>query len=284
MAVTSPRTSRRTSAELNATSDALLDQIKDVTEKIRGEEKAKLANLQAQEANEANRRVSRMWVMRRGGQLRHDPHPACARKLDRRPDPEPDRRGAAVAERRLNRARPAALRATSFRAWARRSTRWPTALCAPSGNCGKRTSGSPSSRRRCATPTRASSERVDLKTKELEDKNRALNEAARLKDEFLATLSHELRTPLTPIISCTHLLGSAPKLPPEEMKSVQVIDRNARALSRMIDELLDLSIVTNRKLRLVRERTEMNDWTHTTMEMVRPDWEKKGLEVSSSPT
>jgi two-component system CheB/CheR fusion protein len=126
-------------------------------------------------------------------------------------------------------------------------------------------------------------ERVDLKTKELEDKNQKLHEAARLKDEFLATLSHELRTPLTPIISCTHLLNTDPKLGPEEMKSVQVIDRNARALSRMIDELLDLSIVTNRKLRLIRERTEMNEWTRVTLEAIRSDWLKKDLAVTLIP-
>jgi signal transduction histidine kinase/ActR/RegA family two-component response regulator len=127
-------------------------------------------------------------------------------------------------------------------------------------------------------------ERVNLKTKELEDKNLKLNEAVRLKDEFLATLSHELRTPLTPIISCTHLLNADGKLTPEEYKNVQVIDRNARALSRMIDELLDLSIVTNRKLRLIRERTELNDWTQATLENLRPDWERKEIDVRFIPS
>jgi len=122
-------------------------------------------------------------------------------------------------------------------------------------------------------------ERVLLKTKELEDKNQKLHEAARLKDEFLATLSHELRTPLTPILSCTHLLTTNPKFALEDLKSVQVIDRNARALSRMIDELLDLSTVTNRKLRLIRERTEMNEWTRATLANIRPHWEEKGLAV-----
>ena len=118
------------------------------------------------------------------------------------------------------------------------------------------------------------------KTRELEDKNQKLNEAARLKDEFLATLSHELRTPLTPVISCAHLLGTDAQLGPEQRKSVQVIDRNARALSRMIDELLDLSTVMNRKLRLVRERTEMNDWIRATLETMRPAWEKKELALA----
>ena len=51
----------------------------------------------------------------------------------------------------------------------------------------------------------------------------------------------------------------------------------------MIDELLDLSIVTNRKLRLIRERTEMNEWTRATLETMRPDWEKKELTVVFIP-
>jgi two-component system CheB/CheR fusion protein len=126
-------------------------------------------------------------------------------------------------------------------------------------------------------------ERVAEKTRELEDKNQKLNAAARLKDEFLATLSHELRTPLTPVISCAHLLGVDSKLAPDDLKSVQVIERNARALSRMIDELLDLSAVMNRKLRLMSELTEMNEWTRATLATIRPTWEKKDLEVTFIP-
>ena len=126
--------------------------------------------------------------------------------------------------------------------------------------------------------------RVAEKTRELEDKNLKLSEAARLKDEFLATLSHELRTPLTPVITCAHLLGTDPALDAAQLKNVSVIDRNARALSRMIDELLDLSAVMNNKLRLARERTELNEWTRTTLEPLRPAWEKKDLTLTFIPT
>ena len=125
--------------------------------------------------------------------------------------------------------------------------------------------------------------RVAEKTRELEDKNQKLSEAARLKDEFLATLSHELRTPLTPVITCAHLLATDPSLDPGQLKNVGVIDRNARALSRMIDELLDLSAVMNKKLRLARERTELNEWTRATVEALRPDWQKKQQELTFIP-
>jgi signal transduction histidine kinase/ActR/RegA family two-component response regulator len=126
-------------------------------------------------------------------------------------------------------------------------------------------------------------ERVAEKTRELEDKNQKLSEAARLKDEFLATLSHELRTPLTPVITCAHLLGTDSSLDPNQLKNVSVIDRNARALSRMIDELLDLSAVMNNKLRLARERTEINEWARATVETLRPAWEKKQLALTFVP-
>lgn len=127
-------------------------------------------------------------------------------------------------------------------------------------------------------------ERVDEKTQELADKNQKLSEAARLKDEFLATLSHELRTPLTPVISCAHLLATDPALDTAQLRNVQVIDRNARALSRMIDELLDLSAVINHKLRLDRERTEMNEWARATLEALRPIWHKKDLQLVFYPS
>jgi signal transduction histidine kinase/ActR/RegA family two-component response regulator len=126
-------------------------------------------------------------------------------------------------------------------------------------------------------------ERVAQKTRELADKNEKLSEAARLKDEFLATLSHELRTPLMPVLSCAHLLATDPEVDPENLRHVRTIERNARALSRMIDELLDLSAVMNRKLRLERERTEMNDWTRAVLETMRPAWEKKSLTVHFAP-
>ncbi|HSI84775.1 MAG TPA: ATP-binding protein [Candidatus Methylacidiphilales bacterium] len=110
---------------------------------------------------------------------------------------------------------------------------------------------------------------------ELEEKNIKLAEAARLKDEFLATLSHELRTPLTPVVSHAHLLLNTSRVSDEDTHSLRVIERNARALSRMIDELLDLSGIMNRKLRLLREPTKMKEWVQQTLETIRPACEKK---------
>ena len=268
--------------KLNAASDALLDQINTVTEQVRKEANMKLASLQTQESNEANGRVTLMWVL--VGSVSFftiliqlamansiiGPIQTLSNVVGRM------QKGDYTARARLDSGDEIQNLGETFNAMADSIVRTQQELREKN----ERLSVQQEALRYANTSLE---HRVELKTKELEDKNQKLNEAARLKDEFLATLSHELRTPLTPIISCTHLLGLAPELGPEEMKSVQVIDRNARALSRMIDELLDLSIVTNRKLRLVRERIEMNEWTRTTIETIRPDWEKKELNVTFIP-
>ena len=62
----------------------------------------------------------------------------------------------------------------------------------------------------------------------------------RMKDEFLATLSHELRNPLSAIVGWAQVLHTQP-LPPQVVRGLEVIERNARAQTRIIDDLLDMS-------------------------------------------
>ncbi|MGY2875256.1 two-component system, OmpR family, phosphate regulon sensor histidine kinase PhoR [Marmoricola sp. URHA0025 HA25] len=63
--------------------------------------------------------------------------------------------------------------------------------------------------------------------------------AARLKDEFVATVSHELRTPLTSIVGYVDvLLEDVPDIPPEATPFLQTVQRNARRLHRLVDDLL----------------------------------------------
>jgi signal transduction histidine kinase/ActR/RegA family two-component response regulator len=267
---------------LNDASDSLLGQIHSVTEQVRREMQSQLASLQEQEASEANGRVTLMWVL--VGSVTFFTiliQLALANSII-----GPIQALNGVVRR---------MQSGDFSARAR----------IKSGdeiqNLGETFNGMAESIVRTQKELREKNERLSLqqealrnanagleervllKTKELEDKNLKLSEASRLKDEFLATLSHELRTPLTPIISCAHLLNTDFKLGSDESKSVAVIDRNARALSRMIDELLDLSTVTNRKLRLLRERTEMNEWTRATLENIRPNWEKKNISMVFFP-
>jgi len=71
----------------------------------------------------------------------------------------------------------------------------------------------------------------------------------RMKDEFLATLSHELRNPLSAIVGWAQVLHTQP-LPPQVMRGLETIERNARAQTRIIDDLLDMSRIVAGTTRL----------------------------------
>ncbi|MDQ2937190.1 MAG: GAF domain-containing protein, partial [Acidobacteriota bacterium] len=67
--------------------------------------------------------------------------------------------------------------------------------------------------------------------------------ANRAKDEFLTILSHELRTPLTPIIGWVHIMQQGIVSEADSAKALSVIDRNAYTLTRLINDLLDMSAI-----------------------------------------
>jgi len=79
---------------------------------------------------------------------------------------------------------------------------------------------------------------------------REAEDANRLKDQFLATLSHELRTPLNAIVGWTTLLMQGNLQPDAAARAVTVIDRNARAQTKLIEDVLDVSRIVSGKLRL----------------------------------
>jgi PAS domain S-box-containing protein len=95
----------------------------------------------------------------------------------------------------------------------------------------------------------------------------ALQLADRMKDEFLATLAHELRNPLAPLTSAAELLRD-PAHDNEWCKNV--IDRQVRHLTRLIDDLLDVSRITRDKLELRKERVELSDVINGALEASLP--------------
>jgi signal transduction histidine kinase/DNA-binding response OmpR family regulator len=109
---------------------------------------------------------------------------------------------------------------------------------------------------------------------------RAEAEAAnRTKDEFLATLSHELRTPLTAVLGWAHLLRSG-KLPEETAASaLETIERNARAQSQLIDDLLDVSRIITGKLNLDARPVELGPIIQAAINSVRPSAEAKNIQL-----
>jgi len=85
----------------------------------------------------------------------------------------------------------------------------------------------------------------------------ALREANRKKDEFLSMLAHELRNPLAPLTYGIHLLGLPDATPELITRTRETLNRQVRHLSRIVDDLLDVSRITRGKLSLERERIDL---------------------------
>ena len=93
---------------------------------------------------------------------------------------------------------------------------------------------------------------------ELRASNQRLLEADRLKDEFIATLAHELRNPLAAISNCVKILGRDADESDQDWCK-KVIGRQTAQLGRLIDDLLDVSRITNGKIVLKPEPVSMTE-------------------------
>jgi signal transduction histidine kinase len=98
---------------------------------------------------------------------------------------------------------------------------------------------------------------------------REAQEANRLKDEFLGTLSHELRTPLNAIFGWSRILRTR-NLDERTAHGVEVIERNAEAQIRLIEEVLDVSRIIRGKMTVAMEPLDMAAIVRATIEAVRP--------------
>jgi PAS domain S-box-containing protein len=95
---------------------------------------------------------------------------------------------------------------------------------------------------------------------------RALQEAGRRKDEFLALLGHELRHPLAPIRYAAALLGARSDAGPEERRAIEIIERQVNHAVRLVDDLLDAARIAQNRLRLVRETDDLREIVRTTVQ------------------
>jgi len=92
--------------------------------------------------------------------------------------------------------------------------------------------------------------------------------ANRAKDEFLAMLGHELRNPLAPIVTSLEVM--ARRDGPAEGRERRIIERQVAHLSRMVDDLLDVSRITSGKIELRRERIDLRDVIARALELTEP--------------
>jgi PAS domain S-box-containing protein len=86
---------------------------------------------------------------------------------------------------------------------------------------------------------------------------RALLDADRRKDEFLATLAHELRNPLAPIRNAMRVISARADADANVGKAKEVVERQLRHMVRLIDDLMDVSRITRERLELHRERIDL---------------------------
>jgi PAS domain S-box-containing protein len=108
----------------------------------------------------------------------------------------------------------------------------------------------------------------------------ALEEAqqvAKVKDEFLATLSHELRTPIAVIMNWLNVMRTDPPTPEELSQGLEVMERNARLMTKLINDLLDVSGIISGKLVLEREPVAVERLLEKWVESVRPAADAKGI-------
>jgi PAS domain S-box-containing protein len=122
--------------------------------------------------------------------------------------------------------------------------------------------------------------------KEAEERLRALNaelrDADRRKDEFVATLAHELRNPLAPIRNAVRILQAKGPQDPQLEFGRAVIDRQVSHMSRLLEDLLDVSRITQGKLELRRQLVPLASVVDAAVETSRPAIDAGGhaLEVS----
>ena len=107
-----------------------------------------------------------------------------------------------------------------------------------------------------------------------------LRRAGRMKDEFLLTLSHELRTPMTAIAGWVSLLRGGGLSPAEAADALEVVDRNVRAQTRLIEDLLDVSRIVSGKMTLEARPVRPAEVVSAAVEVVRPAAEAKGVALA----
>jgi signal transduction histidine kinase len=104
-------------------------------------------------------------------------------------------------------------------------------------------------------------------------------EANRAKDEFLATLSHELRTPLTAMLGWSRMLRTTKLNEAASTRALKIIERNAEAQVRLIEDMLDVSRIIAGKLRIESQPLDPASVIKAALDAVRPSALAKGIQI-----
>ncbi len=155
----------------------------------------------------------------------------------------------------------------------------------------KSASGQVQSAREAAQHAHTLAASLDKTRGELE---RALTEAGRLnqqltdadlrKDEFLAMLAHELRNPLSPMITALHLFQRRQPQGSPPTRELEIVSRQLSQLTRLIDDLMDVSRITRGRVELREERSELSEILSRAIETTIPTIEARRHKLSVTGT
>jgi CheY-like chemotaxis protein/two-component sensor histidine kinase len=109
-----------------------------------------------------------------------------------------------------------------------------------------------------------------------------LSEAARRKDEFLAMLAHELRNPLAPLSNAVHVLRQARGDGEAVRSASEMLERQVRQMTRLVDDLLDMSRITQGKIELRKERVELAPLLEQAVDAARPLYKSMNHQLTVS--
>jgi signal transduction histidine kinase/CheY-like chemotaxis protein len=122
--------------------------------------------------------------------------------------------------------------------------------------------------------------RLEDRQQQLERQQELLADADRRKDEFLATLAHELRNPLTPISNALQLWPLVEKDPIEMDNLRAMMDRQVRQITRLINDLMDVSRITRGKIELGKQPLDLGTLLQHAIESIQPYIESCGQQVT----
>lgn len=127
-------------------------------------------------------------------------------------------------------------------------------------------------------------ERVRERTGQLYNANLALENASKLKDEFLAGMSHELRTPLSAVISLSESMreGVYGRLTPAQERPLGMIEESGNHLLTLINDILDLAKIEAGKFELYYDAVPLNSVCQSALRMMQETARKKDLTLNAS--
>lgn len=129
---------------------------------------------------------------------------------------------------------------------------------------------------------RRANQSLEVEVRERAQVEAALREVDRRKNEFIATLAHELRNPLAPLRNAVEVLALGGTNPATTPMALGIMERQLKQMVRLIDDLLDLSRITQGKLELRSQPMPLADAIDSAIEAVRPVLEARGHTLSVS--